>query len=199
MISAIVLAAGEAKRMGRLKQLLPFGDSTLIEGVVSNILESGVSEIIVVLGHQAERIAPLIAAKPLKVVINPDYREGLSSSIRCGLDHTAKESDAFMIFLGDQPLIGREIINRLVDEFARGRYGIIAPVYKGERGHPVIFAAKYRTELSRLEGDTGAKEIVKAHPKDVQGVEVGSESILLDINTENDYHRQLKTTSASGY
>ena len=186
-ISAIVLAAGEAKRMGKLKQLLPFGDSTIIEEVVSSILQSKANEAIVVLGHQAERIAPRITSKPLKMALNPDYATGMSSSIKCGLDHTHKASDAFMIFLGDQPLIGRETINKIIDEFVTGRYGIIVPVYKGRWGHPVIFAAKYRPELSRLAGDTGAQSIIEAHPQDRLEVEVDSQSILIDINTENDH------------
>ena len=186
-ISAIVMAAGESKRMGKIKQLLPFGDSTIIEQVVSNILESNVTEVIVVLGHRAERIAPRIAGKPLKIVLNQDYHRGISSSIKCGVNH-ACESNAVMIFLGDQPLIGKEIINELIEEFARSKHNIVVPVYNGRRGHPVIFAAKYRPELSRLAGDIGARKIIEAHTEDVLEVEADSEGIITDIDTENDYH-----------
>ncbi len=183
--------------MGKTKQLLPFGDSTVIEQVVSNTLESKVDDIIVVLGYQAERIAPLISAKPVKVVVNPDYQQGMSSSIKCGLNHAAKASDAVMIFLGDQPLISKEIIDKLVEAFANSKQGIVAPVYKGRRGHPVIFDARYKPELSRLAGDTGAKKIVEAHPEDTLEVEVNSESIITDINTKSDYRAQRKNRSPS--
>ena len=182
--------------MGRTKQLLPFGDSTIIEQVVGNILESKVDEIIVVLGYQAGRIAPRIAGKSLKVVLNQDYHQGVSSSIRCGLNHASKISDAIMIFLGDQPLIGKKVINRLVDAFARGSHGIAAPVYNRKRGHPVIFAAKYWPELLKLEGDIGAKGVIAAHPEDVLEVEVSSESIITDINTEKDYRTHRKNLSS---
>ena len=191
-VAAIVLAAGESKRMGKTKQLLPFGDSTLIEQVVSNTLQSKVAEVIVVLGHQAHVIAPLVADKPVKVVLNRDYQQGISSSIKCGLSHTSKDSDGVMIVLGDQPLIGKEIINKLVEAFARSRHGIVAPVYKRRRGHPVIFTIKYKTELSRLAGDIGAKEIVEAHPEDILEVEVNSESVITDIDNDADYYCQRK-------
>ncbi len=181
--------------MGKTKQLLPFGDSTIIEQVVGNILESKVDETIVVLGHQARRIASQIAGKPLKVVLNQDYHQGVSSSIKCGLNHASKISDAIMIFLGDQPLIGREVINRLVDEFVRGSHGIVAPVYNRKRGHPVIFAAKYRAELARLEGDIGARGVIEAHPEDVLEVEASSASIITDIDNESDYRSQQNNPS----
>ncbi len=192
MLSAIVLAAGESKRMGKTKQLLPWGDSTIIERVVSNVLESEAGEIIVVLGCQAHSIAPRLADKPVKVVLNRDYRLGMSASIKCGLEHTSKDSDGVMIVLGDQPLIGTETINRLIGEFARSRRGIVFPVYKKRMGHPVIFAARYKPELSGLTGDFGAKKIIESHPEDILEVEVNSESVIIDINTEKDYRSQDK-------
>ena len=180
--------------MGRAKQLLPFGDSTILEQVVGNTLKSEVDEIIVVLGYQAESIAPRIADKPISVAVNPDYQEGISSSIRCGLNHASKAAKAFMILLGDQPLTGSEIIDKLVAEFARSGCGIVVPAYMGRRGHPVIFSARYRAELSGLRGDIGAKGIIEAHPEDVLEVEIGSASVVADIDTESDY-RQLGTST----
>ncbi len=178
--------------MGKTKQLLPFAGSTIIEQVVNNALESQVDEVIIVLGHQASRIAPLFKDKPVKVAVNRDYHQGMSSSIRCGLNHMAKDSEAVMILLGDQPLIDKEIINRLVAAFARSRQGIVAPVYDGRPGHPVIFAARYRPELLRLEGDLGARNIIGAHPGDILEVAVTSDSIITDIDSERDYRSQRK-------
>lgn len=195
-ISVIVLAAGESKRMGRMKQLLPFRNSTIIEQVVSNVVDADISEIIVVLGHQDRRIAHRLAGKPLKTVLNRDYRQGMSSSIKCGLDHISETAAAVMIVLGDQPLIGRDIIDKLVAEFARNKRGIVAPVHQGRRGHPVIFAARYNSELARLEGDTGAKKVIEAHPGDMLEVEVDSESIFADIDNQNDYQLQQRSDPA---
>jgi molybdenum cofactor cytidylyltransferase len=180
--------------MGRTKQLLPWGNSTIIEQVVSNTLESKVDEVIVVLGYQADSIAPRIADKPVKVVLNRDYHQGISSSIRCGLDFISEDSDGVMIVLGDQPLIGKETINKLVEEFAKSRHGIAAPVYRRRIGHPVIFAARYKPELSRLAGDVGAKKIIESHPDDILEVEASSESIFIDIDNERDYRSQNKAS-----
>ena len=177
--------------MGETKQLLPFGDSTIIEQVVGNLLESEVAETIVVLGHQAEKLALQLESKPVKLVRNQNYRKGISSSIKCGLDHVSKTSTAVLIFLGDQPLIGKDIINRLVAEFPKSRRGIIAPAYRGRRGHPVLFDLKYRDELYCLEGDTGARKIVEAHPEDVFEVAADSESVITDIDTKSDYQPYL--------
>ncbi len=190
-VTAMLLAAGESTRMGKLKQLLPFGDSTILGQVLKNLLESSLDEIIVVLGYRAEEIASRIADMPVKIVINQDFRQGMSSSIRKGLTQMP-ESSAIMISLGDQPLIGKEIVDRLLEEFSGGEHGIVAPAYKGRRGHPVIFDAKYQLELSRLEGDVGAKAIVEAHPEDVLQVEIDSESIVGDIDNKNDYSLQMR-------
>lgn len=186
-VTAIVLAAGESRRMGHLKQLLPFGDSTILERTVDNILQSGVGEIIVVLGHRADEIAPRLAGKTVKIVINPDYRQGMSSSLRCGLSQVSEEASTFMIVLGDQPLVGPQTVARLLEGYAGSSHGVVAPVYQGRRGHPVIFSAKYRSELLSLEGDTGARSVIEAHPEDVGYVEVDSPGVVTGIDTEADY------------
>jgi len=191
MISAIILAAGESKRMGQPKQLLPFRGSTLLGQIMENLLQSQAAETIVVLGSQAEKIIPQIAREPVRIVVNPDFEQGMSSSIKCGLSHISEAADGVMIVLGDQPLIEKETIDLLIERHRQSERGIILPVYNGRRGHPVIFKMKYKDELLRLTGDIGGKQIVERHPSDVLEVEVDSESVVMSIDALSDYQSLL--------
>ena len=191
MLSAIILAAGESKRMGKPKQLLPLGKSTLLEQAIDNLLNSSVDETIVVLGHKAEEITEKIANKPVKVVINPDYQQGMSTSIVAGLIMVDPRSQAVMLALGDQPLVTSRTINQLIEAFNKNRKGIAVPTYRGRRGHPIIFDIKYKVELFKLKGDIGGREIIQNHPKDVFMVAVDSESVISDIDTQEDYKANL--------
>ena len=187
MLSAILLAAGKSQRMGKLKQLMPFGESTILEQTIDNLLNSAADETIVVLGHKAEEITKTIATKPIKIIVNPNYGEGMSTSIIAGLNLVSGQAQAVMLALGDQPLVDSQTINRLIAEFSRHDKGIAVPTYRGKRGHPVIFAIKYKAELLKLKGDIGAREIIRHHPDDVLEVAVASESVIADIDTRDDY------------
>jgi molybdenum cofactor cytidylyltransferase len=187
MISAILLAAGESNRMGQPKQLLPFGQSTIVERTIDNLLNSAVSETIVVLGYRDEEIRKTIAGKPVKLVINPDYQQGMSTSIIAGLKQVDKRARAVLIALSDQPFVDSQTINSLVEAFIANKRGIIIPVYQGRRGNPVIFAIKYKGELLNLKGDVGGREIITLHPDDVLEVAVNCEGVLLDIDTMENY------------
>lgn len=187
MISAILLAAGESNRMGQPKQLLPFGQSTIVERTIDNLLNSAVSETIVVLGYRDEEIRKTIAGKPVKLVINPDYQQGMSTSIIAGLKQVDKRARAVLIALSDQPFVDSQTITSLVEAFIANKRGIIIPVYQGRRGNPVIFAIEYKGELLNLKGDVGGREIIKLHPDEVLEVAVNCEGVLLDIDTMENY------------
>jgi molybdenum cofactor cytidylyltransferase len=191
MISAIILAAGESKRMGEPKQLMPFGQSTILEKAIDNLLSSAVNEIIVVLGYKAEEVLKTIATKPVKIAINPDYKQGMSTSIIAGLSLIARQAQAVMLALGDQPLVDSQTINQLIEEFYNHDKGIVVPTYHGKRGHPVIFAIKYKQKLLELTGDIGGREVIKDHPDDILEVAVDSESVISDIDTRADYQSRL--------
>ena len=120
-------------------------------------------------------------------MLNTDFEQGMSSSIECGLSHISEAADGVMIVLGDQPLIEKDTIDLLIERHRQSRRGIILPVYKGIRGHPVIFKMKYKDELLRLTGDIGGKQIVERHPSDVLEVEVDSQSVVISIDVESDY------------
>ena len=183
MIAAIVLAAGESKRMGQPKQLMPFGGSTILGQAIDNLLNSKVNETIVVLGHRAEEVKETIAAKPVRIAVNPDYQQGMSTSIIAGLDLIDKRARAVMLALGDQPFIDSQTINSLLAAFGAHDKSIAVPVYRGRRGHPVIFDIRYKSELLGLKGDTGGREIIKRHPDEVLEVPVDCEGVCNDIDT----------------
>ena len=188
MVSAILLAAGESKRMGKPKLLMPFGRSTILEQTVDNLLNSKVSEVIVVLGYKAEEAMPKITAKPVKIAINPVYHQGMSTSIIAGLNLIDDRGEAVMLVLADQPFVDSKIINELVQQFYAHKKGIVIPTYQGRRGHPIIFTIKYKTELLGLKGDTGGRQIIEKHPDDILEVAVDSPGINIDIDTISDYH-----------
>ena len=190
-VSAILLAAGEAKRIGRPKLLMPFGGGTVLERTLDNLLTSKVDEVIVVLGPRAEVIKQVIADRQVKVVVNPDYHLGMSTSLITGLSLVDDRAQRIMIALADQPLIYGDTYDRLIEASLSCDKGIIVPVYQGRRGNPIIFSAKYKQELIKLKGDVGGRQIVRQYPDDIFEVAVHSEGINLDINTMYDYLRLL--------
>ena len=187
MISAILLAAGEAKRMSQLKQLMPCGQSTIVGQAIDNLLNSAVIETIVVVGHRAEEVMKAIAAKPVKIAMNPNYQQGMSTSIIAGLSLIDSKAQAVMLALGDQPFVDSQTINSLIEAFRAHNKGIIIPLYQNERGHPVIFDIRYKGALLRLRGDIGGREIIGQHPDDVLEVAVNCEGICVDIDTIDNY------------
>jgi len=170
---------------------MPLGKSTLLEQAIDNLLNSSVDETIVVVGHKAEEITRAIASRPVKIMLNPNYQQGMSTSIIAGLNLIDPKSQAVMLAMGDQPLVESRTINQLIDAFKSHDKGIAVPTHRGKRGNPVIFAIKYKTELLKLKGDIGGREIIKNHPDDVLEVPVDSESVISDIDTRDDYQSKL--------
>ena len=188
-ISALLLAAGKGERMGEVKQLLAIGEQRMIEAALANLQASRCDEIIVVLGFAAEEIRPLVEGKErVRVVINPHFHKGMSTSIQQGLQALDPRATGVLIALADQPFIPSEVINALIDQFAAGTKGIVLPVYQGKRGHPVILdRKKYAAELLALQGDVGGKEIVRNHPEDCLEIAIDSKGVLIDIDAPEDY------------
>lgn len=203
-VSAIILAAGQGTRIGKQKMLLPWGKATILERVIGNVLLSGVAEVVVVLGYQAEemrnRLEPDLAANPdrnkVRIIINPAFKEGISSSLIRGIESVGKDSDAVMIVLGDQPQIGPDIMRKIIKSFIDDNKGIAVPSFKGQRGHPVIIDMKFRPEILTLKGDIGAREVVKFHPEEVLQVDISSQEIIRDIDTWRDYE-EMKVASGA--
>ncbi len=189
MISSILLAAGESKRMGRPKLLLKWGQCTIIEKSVDTLLASKIDELIVVLGYKAQAILRRLGTRRLKAVINHQYRMGMSTSIRRGLEKVNSKSEAILIALADQPFIETDVINHLIDVYCRNPHGIVLPSYKGRRGHPVILnRLRYQGEMGELMGDVGCRPILNRHSEHILEVEVDSEGVIVDIDTWGEYN-----------
>ena len=149
MISAVVLAAGESTRMGsRNKLLLPFGGQPLIARVVDVVRRARVGEVIVVLGHQADLVRPALPGEGLRVVLNPDYPQGMPSSIRSGLAQVSPSATGVLVCLTDQPFLEPEDLDHLIDAFdAAEDKSILVPIFGDQRGNPVLFSTRYRQEI----------------------------------------------------
>jgi len=187
--SALILAAGESKRMRRQKLLLPLGRATVLERTIDNFIASMVDEVIVVLGSDSEAVRHCIGNRAVKVVENPLYQQGMSTSIVAGMGQVGSGAGAVVLALADQPFVDTETINLLLQEFWSHGKGIAVPYYQEKRGNPVIIDIKYKDELLGLEGDVGGREVVTRHKDDVLEVAVDCEGVCLDIDTAEDYRR----------
>ena len=192
IISAILLGAGESKRMGVDKLSLPWRRKTVLEHCFETLLQSEVQEIVVVLGTRNKRVKNRFQGKKTKVVVNPYSKRGMSTSIRKGLQAIHPGSAGILIALGDQPFLKTKTINALVRAFDRGEEGIIIPSFQDRKGHPVIFHKRYRKELLNLRGDVGGRTIVERHPEDVRVVPIKSEGVVKDVDTWQDYEKEFR-------
>ena len=164
MISGIILAAGLSRRMGRPKLLLDWRGLPVIRRAVEQVRAGGVDRLVVVLGHEGEAIRAALAGLPAVFVLNPNPEAGQGSSIACGVSALAPGAEATLIALGDQPMFPPEVIPRLLETFRQTGKLIVAPVYRGVQGNPVLFAAPIFPELRALTGDRGARTVVEKDP-----------------------------------
>ena len=194
-VSAILLGAGESKRMGRDKLVLPWGKKTVLSHCLEILLRSMTREVVVVARSRNEELEEKINAYPafmrkkIKVVVNPDYPGGMSSSIRMGLKSLDSKTEGVLIALGDQPLLKASTINALIGAFFRGKRKIAVPFYHNQRGNPVLFGRGYIRDLMRLRGDTGGRAIIENHPEEVVRVRTRSEAVIRDMDTWGEYKR----------
>jgi molybdenum cofactor cytidylyltransferase len=186
-ISAIVLAAGESRRMGTPKMILPFRGGTIISTVINNIFASGIKNVIAVLGANRSEVLKEIETLHVKHCYNRNYRQGMLSSVKCGFIHLPDDFQAALVFPGDQPMIGPGVINIVINAYLQTGKGIVIPVFERQRGHPLLVDSKYRDEILHLEGPEGLRELALRHPDDVLEAETGDPLILKDIDTIEDY------------
>lgn len=189
---AIILAAGESKRMGVPKLLLPFGRKSIIETVIENVLESSVDKILIVLGADRKKILGKIKNYPLVKTFNPHFKKGMLSSVRWGIQKLPSETKAALVILGDQPQISPLTINLILKAYQSGTKGIVLPVYRKSGGHPLLLDMKYRDEIQALSPEIGLRHLLTLHPDDILKVKMKSAHILRDIDDEADYQQELK-------
>lgn len=198
-VYGIVLAAGLSSRMGSAKQLLPFGEQTVLQTVVSVLLDSDLAGIHVVLGHLAGDIAASLAGKPVVCVENSRYREGMLSSVQAGVLSLPEGAQAAMLVLGDQPQLQVGDVAAVLKGYRDSGKGIVIPVSAGRRGHPIILdLGLYRSDIFDADPEKGLKPIVRSHPNDTLEVDVADEAVLRDIDTPEDYQRELGQMKADG-
>jgi molybdenum cofactor cytidylyltransferase len=190
-IAAIILAAGAASRMGRPKQLLDWGGRPLVRVAAETALTARFDQVVVVVGHARDAVAAALAGLPLRLIDNPAYAAGQSTSLRAGIAALGPEVAVALVMLGDQPFVTAAIVERLIAEWRASSAPIVAPSYAGQRGNPVLFARMLFPELLAIQGDQGARTVLAADPSRIRLVPFDDPRPLADIDTPEDY-AQLK-------
>lgn len=189
---AIVLAAGESLRMKTNKLLLPFNGKLMLTTVIDNIFDAGVDHILVVLGGFREEMDQVVSKLLVMSCYNGNYKQGMVTSVQCGFRHMPATSEAAIIFLGDQPMIPGRVTRQVIQAHKTSGKGIVIPVYKGKRGHPVLIHRKYAGEIEDLDPAAGMRTLITRHSDDIQEVDSEIPGILRDIDTEEEYRKVTK-------
>lgn len=193
-IWAIILAAGESKRMGFAKMLLPFRGRTMLGTVIDIVINSGVGNTLVVLGEENEKISEIVKKFPVKYCYNYNYKEGMLSSVQSGFRNLPADFQAVLVFQGDQPLISPSTGSGLIDAYRTSDKGILVPVFMKKRGHPLLLDRKYRDEIEMIDPERGLRSLVENNSGDVLEVETDDPGILKDFDTFDEYKREINQT-----
>ena len=185
MISAIVLAAGFGRRFGSGKTLANHDGKALVRHVVDSVSVAEVDDVVVVAPGQATGFADALAGSRARVVGNDRADAGMSRSLQVGLDAVDSATEAVIIALADQPLIARSTVEALLRDWRDSKAPIVAPLYRSERGHPVLFSAAVFPELRLLTGDRGAREVIERDPSRVRLVPIDAD-VPKDVDTQED-------------
>jgi molybdenum cofactor cytidylyltransferase len=181
----VVLAAGLSRRMGGSNKLLaPLDGEPMIARVVDAFLASKARPVLVVVGHQADRVRAALAGRDVRFVENAAYEEGLGASLRAGIEALGEDVDAALVGLGDMPRITPAHVNRIVDAFdPAGPETIVVPVHDRKRGHPVLWSARHFAEMRKLGGDVGARGLLERHADAVRTVAIDDDAVHIDVDT----------------
>ncbi|MEE8465808.1 MAG: nucleotidyltransferase family protein, partial [Dehalococcoidia bacterium] len=182
---AILLAAGESSRMGRLKALLPWRNTTLLEHQLHSLLEAGIHQVVVVLGHDADRLKPIIdSVDGASWALNPDYRLGKTTSLKTGVAALAGERVSDVLLLNvDQPRTA-DTVRTLLERHLASPYQITIPTHGGKGGHPIFISAKLLPELAEIDEESqGLKAVVRRHEEATERFELDDPALLWDLNT----------------
>ena len=188
MISAILLAAGESKRMGGENKLLKkINGIPLIIHTVKNILSTSISELIIVIGYQEKMMRDTINKdSKIKFVYNKDFKAGMSSSIKMGLKYISKKNNFFFICLGDMPMVDQNIYNEIIKH--KNSNKIIVPTYNGRQGNPVLFSIVMKNKLMSINGDLGAKKILETNKEKNFNLEINNDAVVQDFDLKEKFN-----------
>jgi molybdenum cofactor cytidylyltransferase len=193
-VTAVVLAAGESKRMGQTKQLLPWGDTTVLGQVLQNLKASSVHDIVVVSGHEAEAVETVVQTEDVHAFRNTRYASGeMLSSLQTAVRHLPDNIDAVLVVLADQPLVWSAIIDQLLTAFRQNNADIVAPVYDGQRGNPVLISRRFFNDLLALPPGSAPRDLLRRHRDEIHLVPIADKSVLIDLDDQETYQRWRPT------
>ncbi|MCP4360297.1 MAG: putative selenium-dependent hydroxylase accessory protein YqeC [Chloroflexi bacterium] len=206
-VTAVILAAGEGKRMGQTKQLLPWGETTILGQTIRNLKQTAVTHILVITGHEAEKIAAIATQESVPIRHNPNYASGeMLSSLQTAVRHlitpapqplSLSSPAAILVILADQPMIKPATIDQLLIAFWRREGELIAPVYNGRRGNPVLIGHRYFTELLALPVGEAPRTLLQRHAADLLLIPVNTNSVLQDLDSPEQYERLYRDSVKS--
>lgn len=191
LVTAIVLAAGGSTRFGRPKLLEPlpaYQGRPMVSVVVDTVLTVGFHQVIVVVGSHAREVTEALAGRPVDIVVNSRWSQGLSTSLHAGLDHVDPRSEAALFVLADQPAITPHVIRSLVEAYQATGALIVVPTYRGRLGNPRLFSRRTFDDLRQVTGDEGGRSVLKSGRFEVVQVEVDQDAILVDVDQPEDLH-----------
>ena len=186
-ISAIIPAAGYSSRMGALKPTLKLGDKTVLERAIGLFRDSGIKDVIVVVGHGASQTIPIVHECGAQAVMNKQFDRGMFSSVQEGVRALSPDSRAFFMLPVDIPLVRPQTIKDLLGSYYSGMGKIVFPAFLGKRGHPPLVDASYRNEILSHSGEGGLRAVFRKHEDQSIQIEVEDEMILFDLDTPADY------------
>jgi len=190
MISAIILAAGESKRMGQPKMLLPWGQLTVLEHVIITFQNAGIEDIVVVTGGAHQEVEKLVHSRKVRSVFNKEFFNGeMLSSIQCGLRRLTDQATATLIGLGDQPQIQEGTVRLICKTFSEKESRLIVPSFQMRRGHPWLVERSLWNALLEMRSPHSPRDFLNQHADEIQYVQVDDSSILADLDTPEDYQR----------
>ncbi len=191
-VSAILLAAGESRRMGTVNKLaLPVGGRALVRRTAEKLLQAGLEEVVAVVGHESGRVSALLQGLPLRTVHNDDYREGQMTSVFCGMAALHNDCDAVLVCLADLPLLTVEDLMRLIAAFADCPTSVLVPTYQGARGNPILLAHAHRAQILAGDRNLGCKRLIEKNPALVTALEMDNDHTVFDLDTPDAY-RELR-------
>lgn len=188
-IAAIILAAGLSSRMGAFKPLLPLGDGTVIERIISIFREGGISDIIVVVGYRVDSIIPLLEKQGVRWVINEHYDREMFSSVQVGVKNLAGDCRAFFLSHADMPLLNSATLKQLIAAYGDGEMDVYHPCHGQRRGHPPLIAAALIPSILAFPGPGGLGALLAQYRETSVDVDCDDPGILINLNTPEDYER----------
>jgi len=189
MITALVLAAGQSKRMGQPKLALPWGEISVLENVIGTFKAAGVEDVLVVTGATREKVEVMVG-NSADTIFNPEYSKGgMLSSVQIGLAETKPKVEAVLIALGDQPQIQERSVRLVVEAYQHSGASIVVPSFQMRRGHPWLVARQHWDEVHRMQPPQSLRDFLNRHADEIQYVEMENNSILQDIDTPDDYKK----------